>query len=106
MLRRSSAGELAELFGERALAADRSQRPFGYREIARRLRTDLSVEQNAWLDAYAEGVNAGLADLGARPPEYWLAGARPRPWSAEDSLLVVLTFYTMLSNNDSYERYS
>jgi penicillin amidase len=104
LLRRSSAGELAELFGERALAADRGQRPFGYREIARRVGSELSAEQNAWLDAYTEGVNAGLADLGARPPEYWLAGAAPRPWSAEDTLLVVLTFYTMLSNNDSYER--
>ena len=76
LLRRSSAGELAELFGERALAADRGQRPFDYRELARRLRSALPAEQNAWLDAYTEGVNAGLADLGARPPEYWLAGAR------------------------------
>ena len=104
LLRRSSAGELAELFGERALAADRGQRPFDYREHARRLRSALPAEQNAWLDAYTEGVNAGLADLGARPPEYWLAGGAPRPWQPEDSLLVVLTFYTMLSNNDSYER--
>ena len=104
LLRRSSAGELAELFGERALAADRGQRPFDYRERARRLRSALPAEQNAWLDAYTEGVNAGLADLGARPPEYWLAGGAPRPWQPEDSLLVVLTFYTMLSNNESYER--
>lgn len=104
LLRRSSAGELAELFGERALEADRGQRPFAYREHARRLRAALPAEQNVWLDAYTEGVNAGLADLGARPPEYWLAGAPPRPWLPEDSLLVVLTFYTMLSNNDSYER--
>ena len=104
LLRRSSAGELAELFGERALDADRAQRPFGYREHARALRATLPAEQVAWLDAYTEGVNAGLADLDARPPEYWLAGAAPRPWLPEDTLLVVLTFYTMLSNNDSYER--
>lgn len=104
LLRRSSAGELSELFGERALPADRGQRPFGYRELARRLRATLPAEQNAWLDAYAEGVNAGLADLGARPPEYWLVGAAPVRWRAEDSLLVVLTFYTMLSNNEAYER--
>ena len=104
LLRRSSAGELAELFGERALAADRAQRPFGYREHARSLRATLPAEQLAWLDAYTQGVNAGLADLPARPPEYWVAGAAPRAWLAEDSLLVVLTFYTMLSNNDAYER--
>ncbi len=104
LLRRSSAGELAELFGERALEADRAQRPFGYREHARTLRAALPAEQVAWLDAYTAGVNAGLADLAARPPEYWLVGAEPQPWLPEDSLLVVLTFYTMLSNNDSYER--
>ena len=104
LLRRSSAGELAELFGERALGADLGQRPFGYRERARRLLSTLPAEQVAWLDAYAQGVNAGLADLGARPPEYWLAGETPRRWLPEDTVLVVLTFYTMLSNNDSYER--
>ncbi len=104
LLRRSAAGELSELFGERALAADMSQRPFAYRDHAQRIRAALPAEQSAWLDAYAEGVNAGLADLRARPPEYWLAGAAPKPWLPEDSLLVVLTFYTMLSNNDSYER--
>ena len=104
LLRRSSAGELAELFGERALAADLGQRPFGYRERARALRVDAAGRAIAWLDAYTEGVNAGLADLGARPPEYWLAGAAPRRWLPEDTLLVVLTFYTMLSNNESYER--
>jgi penicillin G amidase len=104
LLRRSSAGELAELFGERALAADLGQRPFGYREHARRLLSTLPADQAAWVDAYTQGVNAGLADLGARPPEYWLAGAPPQRWLPEDTLLVVLTFYTMLSNNDSYER--
>jgi penicillin amidase len=104
LLRRSSAGELAELFGERALEADRTQRPFDYRAHARALLATLPPEQAAWLDAYTQGVNAGLADLPVRPPEYWLAGAEPKAWLPEDTLLVVLTFYTMLSNNDSYER--
>jgi len=104
LLRRSSAGELSELFGMRALEADRAQRPFGYREHARGLLATLPAEQRAWLDAYTQGVNAGLDDLRARPPEYWLTGDEPRAWLAEDTLLVVLTFYTMLSNNEAYER--
>jgi penicillin amidase len=104
LLRRSSAGELAELFGERALEADRAQRRFGYRDHARELRGTLPAGQIAWLDAYTQGVNAGLEDLRSRPPEYWLVGLEPQPWLPEDSLLVVLTFYTMLSNNESYER--
>jgi penicillin amidase len=104
LLRRSAAGELAALFGERALPADRAQRAFDYREQAVALRSALPAEQLEWLAAYTEGVNAGLEDLGARPPEYWLVGVKPEPWQIEDSLLVVLAFCTMLSNNDSYER--
>ena len=104
LLRRQSAGELAELFGERALEADRAQRPFGHREQARNLLTALPPEQAAWLDAYTEGVNAGLRDFRARPPEYWLVGGPPREWQPEDSVLVALTFYTSLSSNHVFER--
>ena len=104
LLRRQAAGELAELFGERALALDRAQRPFDFRRRAQRLLGELPERQVAWLTAYTQGVNAGLDDLGARPPEYWLFGARPAPWRNEDSLLVVFGFYTRLSNNEWYER--
>ena len=45
------------------------------------------------LDAYVEGVNAGFDALNARPPEYFLLGHQPRPWSAEDSVLVVYAMY-------------
>jgi penicillin amidase len=104
LLRRSPAGELAALVGERALPADRTQKAFGYRALARTLlETSLPAEHATWLRAYADGVNAGLGDLATRPPEYWLLGAAPAPWSAEDSVLVALTLYTMLSNNDAYE---
>jgi penicillin amidase len=104
LLRRSAAGELAELFGERALPLDRAQRPFDFRRRAQRVLGELPEQQVAWLTAYTEGVNAGLDDLGARPPEYWLFGARPTRWRSEDSLLVVFGFYTRLSNNEYYER--
>jgi penicillin G amidase len=104
LLRRSAAGELAELFGERALPLDRAQKPFDFRRRAERVLTELPSAQVAWLTAYTQGVNAGLEDLGARPPEYWLFGVRPQPWRNEDSLLVVFGLYTRLSNNEAYER--
>jgi penicillin amidase len=103
LFRRASAGELAALVGERALALDRAERPFDLRMRARAVLERLPAEQRGWLEAYTDGVNAGLADLGARPPEYWLLRQRPAPWRAEDSVLVVYTFYKELSNNDSYE---
>lgn len=102
--RRSAAGELAALIGQRALSADRAQRPFDFRRLAQEILARLPERELGWLAAYADGVNAGLADLGARPPEYWLLGARPEPWKPEDSLLVVLAIYPHLSNNEAYER--
>jgi penicillin amidase len=104
LARRAAAGELAALFGERALPLDRARRVFQFRARARALAAALPARHRAWLSAYAGGVNAGLADLGARPPEYWIAGAEPEPWMIEDSVLVVYGLYTMLSNNEAYER--
>ena len=101
--RRSAAGELAALVGPAALPLDRERRVFQFRKRARELAESLPERHLAWLAAYTEGVNAGLADLGARPPEYWLLRVRPEPWTVEDSLLVVFAFYTMLSNNEAYE---
>jgi penicillin amidase len=103
ILRRSAAGELAELLGERALPLDRAQRPFDFRRRAERVLAVLPARQVAWLTAYTQGVNVGLEDLRARPPEYWLFGARPEPWRNEDSLLVVFRLYANLSNNEAYE---
>jgi len=104
LLRRSTAGELAALIGPRVLPLDRAQRPFDYRRRAHELLARLPAREQSWLAAYTDGVNAGLEDLRSRPPEYWLLGTRPDAWAAEDTLLVVLGFYTRLSNNDVYER--
>ncbi|MCU0977263.1 MAG: penicillin acylase family protein [Steroidobacteraceae bacterium] len=53
------------------------------------------------LEAYAEGANAGLGALGARPPEYLLLRQSPRPWSAEDSLLVIYAMWVDLQGVDA-----
>ena len=48
----------------------------------------LSPELRAVFDAYAAGVNAFLATRrGALPPEYYLIGAAPEPWTPADSLV-------------------
>jgi penicillin G amidase len=104
LTRRSAAGELAALVGARALPADRARRPYEFRRRAEELLQRLPERQRRWLAAYARGVNAGLADLGVAPPEYLLLRAAPEPWTPVDSLLVVLAFYTMLSNNEAYEK--
>lgn len=104
LARRSAAGELAALFGSRALAVDRDRRAYRFRARAEALWRELGPGERSYVEAYTQGVNAGLEDLGARPPEYWLFGEPPEPWTAADTLLVVFSIYTMLSNNDTYEK--
>lgn len=93
LLRRTAAGELAELFGPRAVPSDRTHRLHRFRARAEATLARLPANERALLERYAQGVNDGLDALGARPFEYALTGAAPRPWGAPDSLLVVWAMY-------------
>jgi len=101
LLRRSAAGELAELFGPRALPLDRSHRLHRFRSRAAAVLQRMAPAERAFIERYAAGVNDGLGALGARPFEYALNGAAPRPWSAADSLLVVYAMYLDLQGNQA-----
>ncbi|MBJ6980478.1 penicillin acylase family protein [Luteimonas sp. MC1572] len=93
LMRRTAAGELAALFGPVALDADRTHRVHRMRaRIATHLDAILG-DRRAQLDAYVEGVNAGLAALDARPWPYLLLRTAPEPWRAEDSALVAFAMY-------------
>jgi penicillin amidase len=96
LLRRSAAGELAALFGRVALEMDREARPLRLREVARRALKGLPADERDLAAAYTEGVNAGLAALGAAPFEYLVLRAEPGPWRDEDSLLCALAMYRNL----------
>jgi penicillin amidase len=102
--RRYTAGELAALFGEPLVGVDRRMRARRYRRLAREALAEMPARHRAALEAYTRGVNAGLADLGARPPEYLLLRARPQPWRAEDCVLLVYFFYEGLTLNDRFEK--
>jgi penicillin amidase len=93
LARRLAAGELAELFGAVAIDHDRRARLFRFRAVAREVVAAGSPAERAVLEAYARGVNAGLAGLGARPWEYWVLEQPPAPWRSEDSVLVVYAMW-------------
>jgi penicillin amidase len=103
-IRRSAAGELAELVGpgngDVVLKLDREARVCRFRAVARRVVSELSDTDRRWLDAYVAGVNAGLRSLGALPFEYLLLGAAPAPWTAEDSVLAILAMFRNLQGKD------
>src|ERR1700674_4487401 len=97
--RRLAAGELAELFGGVALEQDRKARLFRFRSVAREVIAQATSAERAVIDAYARGVNAGLADLAGRPWEYWLLGQPPLPWRPEDTILVEYAMWWDLQAN-------
>jgi penicillin amidase len=99
LLRRSAAGELAELFGPKALPLDRAHRLHRFRARAAEVLARIPANDRLFVERYAAGVNDGLDALGARPFEYALTGAAPRPWTAADSLLVVWAMYFDLQGN-------
>lgn len=93
LMRRSPAGELSALFGPMALETDRAHRMHRMRSRARAAVAAAPATERALLVAYCEGVNAGLADLRARPWAYLLLRSAPEPWRPEDSLLVGYAMY-------------
>lgn len=85
--RRIAAGRLAELFGDAALRTDKFLRTLGIRHKAVAAFGFLHPETQAYLQAYADGVNAFLSSRsGALPPEFMVFGVEPEPWTPADSL--------------------
>ncbi len=98
LMRRSAAGELSGLFGADALPLDRRMR---VHRLRARVHDNLDValgDRRAVIEAYRDGVNAGLAALPVRPWPYLLLRQQPRPWSLEDSVLTGLAMYADLQD--------
>jgi penicillin amidase len=90
---RATAGRLTEWLGDGALRLDREQRRLGLAWAAERelAALDSASEFGRVLLAYAEGVNARIAELGPRdlPFEYRLLGAHPAPWDVLHTFLFI-----------------
>jgi penicillin amidase len=93
LLRRNGAGELAEIFGSVAVPLDQAHRLHGFRRTAEKSLSLLDPEKRALLEAYAAGVNTGLAALPRTPWEYLVLRVPPQPWRVEDSLLVAYAMW-------------
>ncbi|HSL92813.1 MAG TPA: penicillin acylase family protein [Candidatus Limnocylindrales bacterium] len=82
--RRLYRGELAELFGEEALPADRLFRHLGFAARAPGLFASWPEKTKEIVRAYCDGVNAGMTSLRAWPVEFRILDAVPRRWVPED----------------------
>ena len=102
--RRDAAGELAGLVGPKALPRDENHRRHRFRALAERVLASLPQHQRNLVDAYTQGVNAGLAHLSVRPWEYLLLDAKPQPWTNADSLLTIDAMYFDLNQDGTNAR--
>ena len=98
LTRRKAAGELAEIVGAAALPLDTDMRFHRFRARAKLALERLNVSQNLILQAYTDGVNHGLNNLGTKPFEYYLLGVEPRAWEMADSLLIVFAMFIELND--------
>ncbi|QYJ96589.1 penicillin acylase family protein [Shewanella alkalitolerans] len=99
LLRRNSAGELAELFGKPAVKLDESRRFHQLRKRAEHIYRHLPTAQQQLLQRYADGVNRALAAQSLPSFEYLLTRAKREPWRPADSLLVIYSMYLDLQGN-------
>ena len=91
--RHLAAGRLSELFGKSQLESDTYIRTLGWRRVAEQELALLAPSTRRYLDAYAAGVNASIADraAGDLSLEYSLLRLQgldysPQPWTAADSV--------------------
>ena len=94
LYRRTAKGELAELMGEEALEQDKQRRTLSYSEAERWEQfAELSPEEQLVLRAFADGVNAYIAQVNAgkhpMPERLKALGVkRLRPWKVTDTIAI------------------
>lgn len=94
VLRRAAQGRLAEMFGERAYAADDLSRRLGLWRNAEASLEAQDEPTRAALQAYADGVNAWVEQvnkgaLGRGAPEFFLLPGDIAYWQPADSLAIL-----------------
>lgn len=104
LLRRNSAGTLAEVLGEELVETDEKQRHYAMTRVADAIVARMPEGQKRALAAYAAGVNAYLDAARVLPLEFQVLGYRPARWLERDSILVVLGMFQVLSDSEALER--
>lgn len=104
LFRRTSRGELAEIFGSLgnnfAVDQDKLHRTYGFAQAAETEFAQASPKSRGMLEAYARGVNAYASSLDAKamPPEFQILNYSFRPWTPVDSFAVIKLFAEALSD--------
>ncbi len=91
LFRRQGSGTVAEILGPGALESDILVRQLGIRRSCEAIwnSSEVPAQLRAELIAYAEGVNARIAELGEKglPSPFQKLGYQPAPWTPVDTLV-------------------
>lgn len=101
--RRYAAGRLSELMGSSTLSMDEAARVHRCTAVADEVVKRLPAKERAWLEWYAEGVNAALDLMKHQPLEYALLGIEAESWASRDSVLASLAMFMSLNSNARVE---
>jgi len=89
LMRRFGSGELSEILGSDLIKVDREQRILGLRTAAKKSLESAGERDRTFFDAYARGVNAYIGTHANRLPiEFRILHYAPKPWLAEDSVVI------------------
>jgi penicillin amidase len=100
LTRRAGLGRLAEIFGERALVADKTARTLGFARHARAATQKIGAQAKTIAEAFARGVNEFIKTHADRLPlEFGILGYKPEPWTIEDMFAILATMAQALQNN-------
>ena len=103
-MRRTVQGRLSEVFGQRTVSIDTLIRRLDLYGLAQQSVAVQDARTTAALRAYADGVNARLAEinegaLGRGAPEMFLFNAPIAPWTPADSVAMVKLMALQLSGH-------
>lgn len=91
VLRRISAGRIAEMAGPAAIGIDRSIRMLGIASVVPGLIASLPDASREWAEAFLAGMNAVLTE-GPAPPEFAMLGIAAAPWTLTDFFTLARLF--------------
>jgi penicillin amidase len=97
-------GRLSEIAGSSTLIADIYLRTLGLARAAEASATHLSPDAIGAFESYAAGVNAAIPKGGRPlPPEFFMLGVKPEPWTPAHSIGVLKGIALQLSSNGFQE---
>jgi penicillin amidase len=99
MTRRYASGDLSAILGPEYIKTDEEQRILGLRQVAEKAVANMAPEEHARMQAYADGVNAYIAQhQKTLPLEFRLMTYFPYEWTVEDSMMVGLSMTEFLNH--------